>query len=367
MKRSYLIAAVLAVAAGAWIASGQLGDADQAKEGRKPPADLSAMERVPTVRVNQQQAEPRTSEIVVRGRTEAWRKVLVKAQTFGRVEEVLAEKGARVVAGDIMVKLAPEDRPARVSEAQALLEQREIEYDAAERLSKKGFRAETQLAASKAALESARATAQRAKTDLANTIIKAPIDGIVGERLVEVGDFAEMGDPMMKILDLDPVLAVGSISERNLVRVRVGAAAVVRLITGQTIDGQIRYIASEADPATRTFRIEVEIENPDAGIADGITAEVRLPAEQIFAYRISPAILTLADDGEVGVKILGPDNLVEFKPVQIIDDEPEGLWVSGLPEQVTFITVGQEFVTTGQTVQPVDEETLAPFVAGDPS
>jgi len=367
MKRSYVIAAVLAVAAAAWIASGQIGGADQTKEGQKPPADMSAMERVPTVRVNQQQAEPRTSEVVVRGQTEAWRKVMVKAETFGRVEEVLAEKGSRVVAGDILVKLAPEDRPARVSEAQALLEQREIEYDAAERLSKKGFRAETQLAASKAALESARATALRAETDLANTVIKAPIGGIVGERLVEVGDFAEMGDPMMKVLDLDPVLAVGNISERNLVRVRVGAAAAVRLITGQAIDGQIRYIASEADPATRTFRIEVEIANPDAGIADGITAEVRLPAERIFAYRISPAILTLADDGEVGVKILGPGNTVEFKPVQIIDDEPEGLWVSGLPEQVTFITVGQEFVTSGQTVQPVDEETLAPFVAGDPS
>lgn len=367
MKRSYIIAAVFAVAAVAWVASGQFGDANQAKEGQKPPADLSAMERVPTVRVTQQQAEPRTSEIVVRGRTEAWRKVMVKAQTFGRVEEVLAEKGSRVVAGDILVKLAPEDRPARVSEARALLAQREIEYDAAERLSKKGFRAETQLAGSRAALESARAAALRAETDLANTVVKAPFNGVIGERLVEVGDFAEMGDPIMKVLDLDPVLAVGNISERNLARVRVGAAAAVRLITGQTIDGHIRYIASEADPATRTFRIEVEIANPVAAIADGITAEVRLPAEQIFAYRISPAILTLADDGEVGVKILGPDNTVDFKPVQIIDDEPDGLWVSGLPEQVTFITVGQEFVTKGQTVQPVDEETLAPFVAGDPS
>ncbi len=367
MKRSYIIAGVLAVAAVAWVASGQLGDADQAKEGRKTPADLSAMERVPSVRVNQQQAEARTSEVVLRGRTEAWRKVMVKAQTFGRVEEVLARKGRRVATGDVLIKLAPEDRPARLAEAQALLDQRKIEYEAARRLQKKGFRAETQLAASKAALESAEAAVSRAETDVANTTVVAPINGIISERLVEIGDFADLGDPLMKILDLDPVLAVGSISERNLSRVRIGAPAAVRLITGQTIDGQIRHIAAEADPATRTFRVEVEIANPDAAIPDGITAEIQLPAEQIFAYRISPAILTLADDGEVGVKILGPGNTVEFKPVQIIDDQPEGLWVSGLPEQVTFITVGQEYVTTGQTVQPVDEETLAPFVAGDPS
>ena len=367
MKRSYLIAAVLAVAAVAWIASGQFGNADRVKEAQKPPADLSAMERVPTVRVNQQKAEPRTSEILVSGQTEAWRKVMIKAEIFGRVDKVLVKKGSHVEAGDILVKLAPEDRPARLNEAQALLKQYEIEYVAAERLSKKGFRAETQLAASKAALERARAAVRRAEMDLANTTIKAPIAGVVSERLVEVGDFAEMGDPIMKVLDLDPVLAVGYISERKLSRLRIGGPATVRLITGQTIHGQIRYIAAESDPATRTFRIEVELANPDTNVVDGITAEIRVPAEQVYAHRISPSILTLADDGEIGVKILGPSNTVEFKPVHIIDDKPDGLWVSGLPEQVVFITVGQEFVNSGQTVQPVDEKTLAPFTAGDPS
>lgn len=363
MKRSYIFAAVLAVAAAAWFASGQIGNADRTPEARKPPVDLSAMERVPTVRVSPQQAEARTAEIVVRGRTEAERKVMVKAETFGRVEEVSAAKGSRVAAGDILVKLAPEDRPARLREAQALMAQRRIEYVAAEKLSEKGFRAETQLAASKAALESAQAAVRRAETDLANTTIKAPIAGVIGDRLVEIGDFAEMGDPVVKVLDLDPVLAVGSLSERDLARIRTGGPAKIRLITGQTVDGQIRYIAAEADPATRTFRIEVETANPDTGIADGVTAEIRIPAERIFAYRISPAILTLADDGTVGVKILGPGNRVEFKPVEIIGDEPDGLWVAGLPERVVFITVGQDFVTAGQTVQPVDAETLAPFVA----
>lgn len=367
MKRSYIIAALFAVAAIAWFASGQIGTSDRVKEARKPPADLSTMERIPSVRVNQQQAEPRTSEIILRGQTEAWRKVMVKAETFGRVEEVLAKKGSTVEVGDILVKLVPEDKPARLSEAQALLEQRKLEYVAAERLSKKGFRAETQLAANKAALESAQAAVRRAETDIAYITIKAPIAGVIGERLVEVGDFAEMGDPLMKILDLDPILAIGNISERDLARVRVGGAATVRLITGQKIDGQIRYIAPEADPATRTFRIEVEIKNSDTSIADGITAEIRLPAEQILAYRISPAILTLADTGKVGVKILGPGNTVEFKPVQIIDDQPDGLWVSGLPARVVFITIGQDFVTAGQIVQPVDGKTLTPFVASGSS
>ena len=116
MKRSYIIAVLFAVAAVAWFASGQIGNADRVKEARKPPADLSAMERIPTVRVIQQQAEPPTSEVVLRGRTEAWRKVMVKAETYGRVESVLATKGSYVARDDILIKLVPEDRPARLRE-----------------------------------------------------------------------------------------------------------------------------------------------------------------------------------------------------------------------------------------------------------
>jgi len=367
MKRSYVIAAILSAAAVAWIASGQIGKADRSQQALKPPADLSAMEQVPTVRVRRQEAERRMSEIILRGRTEAWRKVMIKAETFGCVEELHAEKGGRVTAGDLLVRLAPQDRPARLREAQALLAQRQMEYAAARSLSEKGYRAETQLAANKAALESAQAAVSRAEKEDANTTIRAPIGGLVGERAVEIGDFVDVGDPVLKILDLDPILAVAQISERDLARVSLGAAASVRLITGAEMNGKIRFIASEADPATRTFRIEVEIPNPTASIADGITAELKLPAEQVLAYRVSPAILTLADDGVVGVKILGPGNVAEFMPVQIIGDEPDGVWLSGLPEQVTFITVGQDFVTAGQTVQPVDEKTLAPLPAGDPS
>jgi multidrug efflux system membrane fusion protein len=367
MKRSYLIAGVLAIAAVAWFATGQLGGADSAKEGQKPAADLSAMDRIPTVRVKAQAAEQRTSEIVLRGRTEAWRKVVVKAETFGRIEAVGADKGDHVAAGDLVVQLAPEDRPARLSEAQALLAQRALEYEAASRLSKKGFRAETHVAANKAQLESAQASVRRAETELANTTIEAPIDGLVGERLVEVGDYVEIGNPVMKIMDMDPILAIGQISERSLARVTIGSMANVRLVTGQSAEGVISFVASEADPATRTFRIDVEIPNPTGAIADGITAEIRIPAERIFAHRISPAILTLTDGGDVGVKVLGAGNKVEFLAVHIIADEPDGLWVAGLPERVTFITVGQDFVTTGQTVEPVDEMTLAPFTADDPS
>ena len=365
MKRSFLIAGLLAVGAAAWVASGQLDSAEPVAS--KPPADLGAGGAVATVRVREQSAQTRTAEVVLRGRTEARRKVDVKAETHGRIIELPLEEGARVQAGDVLVRLAPEDRPARLAEAQALLEQRRMEYEAARRLAEKGFRAETQLAASKAALEAAQAALERAAVENANTVIEAPLGGVLGERQVEVGDFVEQGDPVARILELDPILAVAQISERNVLQVSVGDRALIRPLGGQEIEAAVRFIGREADPATRTYRLEAEAANPDLALVDGMTAELRVPLEPITAHLVSPAILSLAENGIVGVKLVGPDNTVVFQPVEIVGDDPKGVWLTGLPERVTLITVGQEFVTEGQRVRPIDEATLQPLATGGTS
>lgn len=360
MRQSYVIAGILALAAAGWVASGQIGQDGGPKAARKPPADLSAAQIVPTVRVRTLTAQPRQAEVILRGRTEAIRKVDVKAETYGRVIELKVEKGDRVEKGDVLARLSPEERPARLAEAKALREQRKIEYEASDRLSKKGYRAETQLAAAKAALEAAEAAVTRARVALRNTTIRAPFDGLVVARGAEIGDFIDKGDPVARIIDLDPVLAVAQIGERDRGRVTVGAPARVTLIGGREVWGKIRFVTAEAEPTTRTFRIEVELPNPAAQIPDGITAEIRLPLGTVTAHRVSPAILTLTDDGQIGVKSIGPDNRVRFHPIQIIGDGADGVWLSGLPHRITLITVGQEFVTEGQLVRPIDEVDLPP-------
>ena len=364
MKRSVLIAAALAVGATLWVASGALfgGDANRAAE--KPPADLTATQQVPRVRVRMQQAEPLMSEALLRGQTEAWRTVDLKAETHGRVVELPVTEGSIVKKGQVIARLSEEGRPALLAEAEALLEQRRIEYDGAVRLAEKGFRAEMQVAQAKAALETAHAAVKQAAIELGNTTIKAPFEGVLNDRMVELGAYVEPGDPVAQIVDLDPILIVGHVNERDAGGLSIGAPGQARLVTGTEVDGSLRYISSVADPNTRTFRVELEVANPQRLIADGITAELRLPREKVMAHRISPALLTLSDDGEVGVKVVGADNAVAFHPVQIVADDPNGVWVTGLPGQVMLITVGQEFVATGQQVRPVDEKSLEPIDEG---
>ncbi|HJO71579.1 MAG TPA: efflux RND transporter periplasmic adaptor subunit, partial [Rhodospirillales bacterium] len=135
-----------------------------------------------------------------------------------------------------------------------------------------------------------------------------------------------------------------------------GAGARVRLATGQRLVGAVRYISKMGSTATRTFRVEVAIDNPKGAIAEGVTAELRLPTERVSAYRLSPSVLTLSDEGVVGIKSIDADGKVAFHPVHMIADTPDGIWLGGLPGQITVITLGQEYVRTGQRVRPVPEK-----------
>jgi multidrug efflux system membrane fusion protein len=352
MQRSWIIAAIVAVGAVGWIASGQLGGTEAADQTAAQPA---AIERpVPRVRVAELTAEPMINTIRLQGRTMAERKVELRAETSGAVAEVLVERGTPVEAGDVLVRLALNDRQARVTAAEALLEQRDIEFEAATSLNQRGYRADTQLAEARAARDTARAELERARLDLEHTIVRAPFAGIVDSRSVEVGDFVDIGDPIAMIIDLDPLRIRGQVSERFLGQVRPGQTGSVRLVDGSVHEGVITFVGAIAHESTRTVPVEVDIANPDNRIIEGLTAELIMPVRESVAHRVPSSILSLADDGTIGVKAVDDDNRVTFLPIEILGgSRAEGLWVGGLPDRLTVIVVGQDFVQPGEIVAPV--------------
>ena len=138
MRSSYWLALVLAVLAGGWILSGQLGERAPAAQADASVEPAEPTRAPPAVRVRDATARVLMTEIVVRGQTEAVRTVTVRAETFGRVVDVRIEEGARVKAGDVIVRLSLKAREARLQEERALAEQRRIEYEAAVKLAEKG-------------------------------------------------------------------------------------------------------------------------------------------------------------------------------------------------------------------------------------
>ncbi len=373
INKSYLIAGAIALAAAAWVASGVLGPGDGGLRGKTVFAPIAQgadgagedAGAAVAVRARVLRAQDRVSDVIVRGRTEALRRVDLKAEIEGRVIGLPKEKGVKVATGDVVCRLALDDLPARRAEARALVRQHRLEYKAAKALSSKGYRAETQLAAAAARLDGSKAALALINLQIAHTSIKAPFDGVLDTRPAEIGDYLQKADVCGTVVDQDPFLVVGHVSEQDVGLIALDTLGTAKLITGRTVFGQVRFISGTADPRTRTFRLELEVANPGHELRDGVTAEIRLPVKRILAHRLSPALLTLDDAGQVGVRIVSKAGTAEFRPVTVEGDDGDGVWVTGLPQTVTVITVGQDFVTDGRAVTVTLEESPTTLLGED--
>lgn len=326
-----------------------------------PPAEKARTEaHAVAVVVRHSQAEPLDSTVVLRGETEAAREVTVTAETAGRVVNEPLRKGALVEAGQLLCQIDRGTRDATLAQAQAALAEAEVALGNARKLASGGYASETQILSAEAGVESARAALAQAARDIENLDIKAPFAGLLESDTAELGTFLTTGAACATVIQLDPMKLVGYAPETEVDEIQIGARAGARLISGNTVTGHVTYLARSADAATRTFRVEVEVPNPDFAIRDGQTVELAVRAEGEMAHLVAQSSLTLNDDGLIGLRLAGPDNRVVFAPVKVLRDTREGIWVAGLPEQADIITVGQEFVREGVLIDPhFEDETEA--------
>ncbi len=180
--------------------------------------------------------------------------------------------------------------------------------------------------------------------------IVAPFSGYLESLRVDKGDYLNTGGICASLIDSNPMLLIADIAEKEIADIDVGANSMARLISGDEIQGKVSFIATSADKNTRTFRVEVQVDNKDRAIRDGVSAEIYIESKKVLSHRISPAILSLNDQGKLGIRTVDNNNAVEFKEIEILEDTTEGLWVSGLNENERIITLGQEYVFQGQTV-----------------
>ncbi|MEL6370483.1 MAG: efflux RND transporter periplasmic adaptor subunit [Pseudomonadota bacterium] len=297
--------------------------------------------------------------LILRGRTEADRKVIVRAETSGTVAATPVEAGASVSEGDILCELQIDARAAALTEARAALKKAQLDYDAGAKLADEGFRSDTSVAALKAALDLASADVQKARIDLDRTKIKAPFDGVFDNRAAEKGDYLNAGQACGTIIQRDPFLVVGAISERDVAKIRIGDKGRASLATGEEIEGTVRFIAAAADPATRTFDVELEIPNAEGTLRDGVTAEFEVFASPRSAHFLPRSALTLNDEGQIGIRHANPDGIVQFARVNLIGEDNAGVWVTGLEGAPKVIVRGQDYVRAGQHVDVVSEDALS--------
>jgi membrane fusion protein, multidrug efflux system len=360
MKASRITAVGLVAAATLWIASGHLFPHDGG-EGPKSARDAAnETKKLFRVAVERVHATAHAGRLVLSGRTEADKRVTVTARTGGVLTELRVRRGTKVEKGDIIAVLSDDARRAQVAQAKSLVIQRRTELDAKRRLIASGAVPKLELVNLEAQLEAAEAALALAETELERAFVRAPWSGIVQDTAAEVGGaaFSMAGREIATIVALDPMLAVVEVSERRLGGIKLGDTAEVKLVTGETAAGKVRFVAKTASASTRTYRVEVEIANPDGKIPDGITAEVSLPVEPVMATRVPRSALTIASNGDIGVRTVGDDSIVGFVPIKVAEDEQTFMWLTGIPDGTRVIVQGQDFVREGQRVDAVSKSDL---------
>ncbi|MCY4477008.1 MAG: efflux RND transporter periplasmic adaptor subunit [Gammaproteobacteria bacterium] len=347
--RKPLWAALIFTLCAVWLLSGILGgggDDEQASVASRAEAQDDMVVRVRTSRASEQ-----SRTLTLRGRTRTRHAVTVRAETSGRVDSRPIDIGARVSAGDVLCQVEINDRELRVREAGDAVELATLEYEGMKTLRDQGLQQEIAVARAKAQLSSARRQLLASELELKNTAVVAPFAGFVEETHAEVGDYLQMGSPCATVLDLDPIYVEAAVTEQQYPQLRAGAEVDVTMATGATARGSLAFIGKQSADESRTYPIEVTVPNPDFAISSGLSAEIIVALSAQPAHKVSMSYVVLDANGEMGVRTVDDDQRVRFYRIDVVREDAEGLWVSGLPTEVTLITVGQEFVSPGQQVK----------------
>lgn len=357
VSSSVLWALIFSLLIAVWMATGEIKGGSALKEEAPSLAEKAdkkqqaeALFKVRTA-VFSPVKHPET--LTIRGRTLTENQVEVLAETAGLITALPANKGDLVEKGAVLCELEDGGRKASVLEAQALVAQAEADFNASKTLEKRGHIAGLKVLENKALYNRALATLERAELDLRRSKIVAPFAGFIDKQPAKVGSFLAVGGNCATLVALDPLLVIGAVRERDVGKLKDGMAGTAKLVTGETAQGTIAFISARAENETRTFRIDLSIPNPSGALKSGVTADIEIPLEPRDAIKLPPSLLTLNDDGKVGVRVVNGESQVEFWPVKILSEEMSGVWVEALPTNSNIITVGQDFVKAGQKVEQV--------------
>ena len=347
-SRSMWIAGALVVAIVAWMGSGYVLPSDDAAAPQRTETSVAPV----SVAVESSSAQAVTLYFQAEGQAQPDRDTSIRAESSGNVSEVLVSEGDDVEGGTVIARLSSTRAEADLAGAREELARAQREFDTASQLLERGVATADRLSEARAALASAEASVARSEEAIESLEITAPFAGRIETLTLDAGEFVQAGADVGRIVDNRPLTVAIQVPQQALGRIESGQTAAVTFITGEERSGTVRFVSTAANTETRTFLARITVPNEDRAIPAGISAEVSIPTGTAEAHFVQPSTISLSPSGRLGIKTVDDDDTVVFQPIEIVRAEIDGLWVTGLPEDSRIITVGQGFVTEGETVSP---------------
>ena len=350
MSANVKIALMIAFATVIWLGSGLISK--DTSEQVTSPNNISAK-----VKVERFTAQTFIPQLTLNSHTAPNRTVELKAQISGAVKAVPGERGSVVKKGQTVCALDEQERPQYLEQAKAKLKQAEIAYKGALQLKTAGYQSDLAIAQAKANLETAKLELTRSQLDIDRLKIKAPFTAIIERRPVEVGDYLSSGQSCATLVELNPLNIIAQASESDVAKIKLGDQARATFDDYKTEQATLTYISSQANAATRGYMIEAIVDNKDLQLRAGISGQLQLDLPALTAHLIPASLILLDAEGDIIVRAVDQKNRVQQIKLTVVGEAKNGLWVQGLPAQVSLITVGQNYVSQGETIDTFSEDT----------
>ena len=288
------------------------------------------------------------SEMCIRDSSEADFIVTVSGKATGEIVEVSVDDGSEVKKGDVLVRLDEGTLPEQIRAARANLDVAKKRQEVAARLAQENFSAPLEQAERAADYENALVQLKLLEKQLADTVISSPVSGHLETMHVEAGERMRNDMPAATILGLDTLSVVVAVPQIEISNVSVGND-VELLISGLKRQGKVTKIAAQSNTATRTFGVTIDVPNNDRALRAGMSVEATINTGTSVAFGVSPAHLLVSENGQLMAKV-SQNDIVRLVPVDVVRTGSEIVYVSGLTDDMILLTVGQAFVSDGDSV-----------------
>jgi multidrug efflux system membrane fusion protein len=315
-------------------------------------SDESLKDGAILVSVYNSRAQNIFEKIVISGNTESNRDIFVRSQVKGKTLDSNIDKGVFVEEGQVLCKISVDNRKILLESAQAQLNKTRKDLADARKLRKKGYASDSEVLGYDAAFSAGKAGYEQAKLQLKRTEISAPFSGYVEAYFGKKGELLEGGSVCARLVDLNPIKFKGYIAENRLGLMQVGLAAELYDASGNMLPATISFVAMTSEKNIKTYLVEARSENPDYEMRSGLTAKLVVKgSRKVSAHLLSRSALVLNSSGDVGVMLADGGGVARFFGVTIVRDDKNGIWLAGLPDEVSVIVTGQEFVEDGSPVR----------------
>jgi len=291
------------------------------------------------------------------GTVKARNQIKIMIEESGILKKILKDKGQTVQAGDTLAILENEVLRASYKQAHAALKQAQIDFQSKKVLYAQKAISEIEYLSSKYALERAQAVLDLARARHKKLFITAPIPGFVNARYYDKGAFAIPATPIFDLIDNQTVKIEAGVAERFLSDISIGIPVKITFdaYPDMAIESTVKFVSQSIDPLTRTFKIEIEIPNPQRKLAPEMIANLQLLRHK-YENRIVIPLDVLIESEKGRYVFVDSSGVARKVPVQLVSIYRDSVLVDGLKPNQNLVIVGHQELSDGDILLVQNEE-----------